>query len=571
MKFTVELMSVHNSAFMLINYDRFMETFFLHNTLFLMSLVFGLFILLLVKNFRSIMKEFRISKRAKFWLFLIFIIAFLLRNAEYSYGIHTDGFVYAESARYIVTRGLFVKDCALGNIESCRLYEQVLFPAGYPYLISLLYLLFGVNTLLASKLSAVLSSLTVILVFLIGYYLFRDEEIGLYSALLLSLAPIDLMFASTGNVRSTVMFFMALTVLFYSIALKKNNTSLWALVAITFSYLIYTRQENLVMGIPLFIGLFLFKYLKLDDLRSKSTLKSMLKMFAIPILILIITQIPVEYWLIFHKIFGTYRIFSPRTFMIEAPRILRDFFIPNTYTRVLGFPQLFNPLASILFFSSVPLLLNRELRNKIIFLWVWFLTYFTVYASFAQYPELAGKLFDYVRFIQVLTLPYSLLAATALSRIRKENKISVHIFMLLVFIIIFFTSNIHVPTTLFRDARAEKPVYQSSYFEAVSMIPNGCTVITSHYLIPTSDVFENNQRRTASIWLIFDETKPLYLEEFKNSECLVYVEDWYCNSPEMFEEAEQCKFLQDNLEVNYLFSVGEGENRINVYNASLNR
>jgi len=150
-------------------YDNFLTNFYLYHTFPIMTIIFSIFIFLLLINSKEIFKGFSKIKK-KYWIFLliIFIFGFWLRNAEYIYGTHTDAFEYAISARHLVEDGIFVRDCSIGNTNNCKLYEQVLYTQGYPYLISLLYIFFGTNTILGSILSAVLSSLTIVLIFLIS-------------------------------------------------------------------------------------------------------------------------------------------------------------------------------------------------------------------------------------------------------------------------------------------------------------------------------------------------------------------------------------------------------------------
>jgi hypothetical protein len=535
-----------------------------------MSGIFLIFLVLVVLNFRTIKNEFNNVKR-KTWivLFLIFLLGFWLRNAEYSYGVHTDGFVYSESAKYIVKEGMFVKDCAVGHPESCRLYEQVLFPAGYPYIISLAYILFGINSLYASVISAILSSLTIVIIFLVGYHLFKNETTGLLVSLIFALTPLDIIFSSTGNVRTTALFFMALTLLFYLIARKKNTVKSWSLVAITFSYLIYVKQENSVLLVPMLLGLFLLGYFRSGDINTEF-IKKAIKKFLLPLILFLVTQIPVQYWIMFHIYYGAEAGFKLQYFTIISQKIVKTFFLPDIYIQNSKYSMLFNPILSVFFIASILLFFKKDIRYKLIFIWSLFLVYFLIYSSFAQSLEQAMYGNDYLRFIQMLVLPYSLIVSVIISGIVERFRIKKEYFLVAILFIIVLTTPISFQTTLFKDSRTKEPIYQSLYFDAVNKTPNNCTIITSHYIIPNSDVFENNNRRTANIWLISNNTEQIFLDEFSEAECLIFFKDWFCKTTDnKIYNNEQCKFLYDNLDLKYLYNITKNNMIITVYNATL--
>lgn len=211
-----------------------------------MLLHFGLWIILLFFNIKHLVSPFKnINKNTWLLLFLIFLLGFYLRNSEYWLGIHTDGYVSQEAAHYWLVQGKFVKGCALDNIHNCKLHQQVLVPAGFPFLISLFSLFFGFHSLNASIISALLSSLTIILTFLIAYLIFQKEDIGLVAALIFSLIPLNILESQSGASRPTGLFFVGLTTFTYLIAVKnKFKFNLWFLVALCISYSIYVRQES---------------------------------------------------------------------------------------------------------------------------------------------------------------------------------------------------------------------------------------------------------------------------------------------------------------------------------------
>jgi len=227
---------------------------------------FSLLIYLFWANIKNLYQEIKkIDKKIWLILLLVFIFGFYLRNSEYWLGPHTDGYVAQEAAHLWLLHGEFVKACALGNHIDCQLFEQVLSPPVFPFIIALVHLIFGINSLNASVISAVLSSLTILLVFLIAYLIFKKEEVGLYAALIFSFIPLNIINSQTGLSRPTGLFFVGLTILFYLLALKNNKFITWLLTAVCLSYSIYVRQESYILLPFLFIFLIIFKWSVFKD------------------------------------------------------------------------------------------------------------------------------------------------------------------------------------------------------------------------------------------------------------------------------------------------------------------
>lgn len=553
------------TVFSWINYPPLLKVLFLENTLILMSLIFSFFILLFFLNLKTISRELKVDKKTLGILLLIFLVGFYLRNAEYHYGIHADGYLYAESAKYIVEKDIFVRGCAVGNLTSCRLYEAVLWGPGYPYLISLLYLSFGMKSILASQLSAILSSLTIIVLYFIAYLLFRNKQIGLYSALIFALIPLDLFFANTGNVRPTALFFISLTILFYLIALRKNTIKSWSLMGISWSFCIYVCRYGSILLPAFILGYFLFK---LNDKNKASDSPKFsfkrLKIFLIPVIIFLISQIPLQYWILSQNsvVFGAATPFSFETFKIMSPIIIKDMFFPTHFTAHVTSVQLFNPLISICFFISLIFILKKNFRKQIIFLWTLFLTFFIIHSAFFQcfgFPEnFCG---DYVRHIQDFNIFYALLAGITIFQIGNKLGLMKEFFIPIVFILIFLTSNISVPTTIFKNAVLDETEPSASYFKAVNMTQNDCLIITSNNLVVTNDIFKDNGRKAIQSTIITAERGEPAIDEIKDNDCVLYFEDFSCKN----YYDENCKFIYEKLNLTYLYSV----DRIKIYNVTL--
>lgn len=541
----------------------FLGKFFLTNMFVIMTLIFSIFLILLILNIKTVKKELKISKKTALILLIIFLFGFFLRNAEYRYGWGLDGFFYPTSAKYLLEQNIFTIGCAIGKIDQCVLYHQPLYPAGYPYLISLLYLFFGVNSLHAMQLSAFLGSLTIILIFYCSRILLKNEEAGLYSALIFTLIPLELYVASTSAVRTTSLFFIGLTMLFYLIALKKDDIKIWGLTAITLSYTIYVRQENIVLLVPMVLGLFLFKYGYKDFLSkiNKRELRKILPVF----FILIVTLVPFLHQIFIYIVSSTpgQPTFSFEYFKVMAPIMFTGMFSPPPPFNIL----LFNPFISGLLFFSIIFLLKRDKRKELLFLWSLFLVYFLIISSYYQTPGFPESFSgDFMRFMQDLNFPYALIAGFTIFQIKeiikKKTKMSRDVIilatLLIILIIYSLTSGIQLPTTMFKDGRLdEDPGYVKvgDLIMAINKTPNDCLIITSQATLVASDILKDNQRSVIDIELIKVDNGRLALQEMEKASCIRFLKDYRCTP----HKDEMCQYIEDILDLTFLFKQGTVE------------
>jgi len=543
--------------------------FFITHTFEYTSIVFFTLIIFLVINFKSILGYFsKIKKWTWITLFLIFLVGFWLRNSEYRYGSGVDGYFYQETAKTLYEKNLFAKGCALGNLDFCRIYHQHLFLSGYPYLITLLFYIFGQYDILAMIISGILSSLTIILIFSIGYLLFSDERVGLYAALISAFFPMDIMISSTATARPTSNFFICLTILFYIIGLKKDSIKFWSLFVATFSYAIHVRQENLILLIPIVLSIFLFGYLNKNQFKNlkkiKLTLKNSFIKFTIPIIVFLILSLPALHWILFGDVHygGSMPDFSFQYFRMKAPAIISNLFTPEIFTN----SYLFNPLTSIFFIYSIQFLFLKEKnRGKILFLWLIFLFYFIVYSSFFDI-ELSS---DYVRTIQPLVIPYSLLSGFSLSKLEKKVNINKNLLLTIFFILLLlflilesirnnhegFSFGVKLRPSLFKDGRLDED-YTGDIIQAINKTPSHSLIFVSQATVPDFDLVRAKERRWIDIDMIFYNFTVAQQEieiAIHENIPIIFIEDYRCK----YEKDEQCKFIYNNFYLVLLHEVNE--------------
>ncbi len=530
----------------------------------ILSIHFLILIIFLFLNLKDIKNQFhKIDKKVWAFLLVIFLFGFSLRSESFhsSYvAYYHGGYPFEEYALWLQKTGRMYSHCNFGSYEECFDYEPTNAPPGYPFLIMLSYSIFGFNTLYANYISDLCSSLTIILVFLISYLLTKREEIGLYSAILYAMVPLSIFHASIPNARSVSVFFIALAVLAYLISLKTNKLKSWILFVILFSYSVYIRQENLIMLIVFILGLFIFNFFK--DKKIKNIYTSLGKLFSI-IVIFVLLQLFVQS-LIIYKPIGLREI-EPfwgneiRYFVSYIPSgILKNGAVLfNQYPpEIIEMNAiLYNPVVTILFLIGIILLIKSDFRKEKLFIIAWFLVYFLLF-SFIYYCEFDMELCSaYLRNSLQFQLPYVILASFALFKIRKSLRVDKNLFILAILIMVFVTSGLHMPTTLFKDSRF---LGLEEFVAALKRTPDNCTIISPLLFTARSDVIKNNHRISIQIYR-FEEYFDI--DKIGKDACIVFLRDE--NLEDVY--SGDYAYIENTFNLKFLFREGS----IEVYNATL--
>ncbi len=536
---------------------------------------FVLMVVLFVLNFKYLIKEFKkINKKVLLILLIIFLFGSYLRNSEYWLGTHTDGYVAQESAKMWILHGEHFKSCGLGNQIECEIPEQVLAPPGFPLLIVIAHLIFGLNSLNASVISAVLSSLIIILVFLNSWLLFKNEKIGLISAFIFSVIPINIINSQTGLSRPVGLFFVSICVLFYLLALKHKKYSLWFAVVVFLSYAIYVRQESYAL-LPVFLLFFvIFNWRKIKNFKE-IYLEYYLKFIEIS-LIFFILQLHVLRWLLFNNPYNSYGhggffALHYSGILIQGKALFLQLF--NNW----GDFYHYNFIFSFFFLFGFFILLVKFKKNNFFILSI-FGIYFLVYSLMFDGGMALGKYVltgDYMRRSIMFDLSYSIVSGYGLFFIfslflKGKNFLSnIFIFFILLHLLFLFQfifntdinnlKLIYLPNSLFKDSRADKEGDKTlihpnnEYWNIIKNTPNNCMVVSSQYLLVTSDYFKNNNRKTAQIDLINHQTQDKYLKVFKESKCIIYISDYRCRHSDDFG----CLFIDRYFENEPLYKIND--------------
>jgi len=140
--------------------------------------------------------------------------------------------------------------CNEGRIEygeySCYRLEYNKEPNGWPYILSVVFRLFGVHELAAFLTTNLSYGLSVLTVFFIGYLLFKSLLAGIYAALILALTPEFMIWSNTTAVEPSAAFFPALAILCTFIFIKNRETKSLFLAVVMSAFAVQFRPESLM-------------------------------------------------------------------------------------------------------------------------------------------------------------------------------------------------------------------------------------------------------------------------------------------------------------------------------------
>lgn len=230
---------------------------------YLLEVNFFLIVIAFILNFKYIKAIFTRFERKT--LILLTLIAVLGVSAVFIrpkiHRIYYDEDIYCSIAQCIAHHKRAVM-CNEGYYENNELTvfaeEYNKQPASYPYLLSIIFRIFGTNELYAFIYNNLIYGLTAIVIFLIVHMLFDDIFAGLAASLCYVLIPVNLQWFNTCAVEPSTTFFAGLTILTALIYIRnKKPVNLFlftTIAAFAFSF----RPESFL--IILVVGLiFLFK------------------------------------------------------------------------------------------------------------------------------------------------------------------------------------------------------------------------------------------------------------------------------------------------------------------------
>lgn len=458
-----------------------------------------LFIIIFFLNINLVIKQFRrIKKRTWMYLGIIFLAGFVLRFFIFPHAhlMYIDEPWYIETAKNINQRMEPVWCQYVGpGEENCSLTPKA---PGWPFLISILFLLGGTYHSVF-YLSSMIGSLSIILMFLLTFLIFRQEKTALWSALLLAFVPIHIIWSNSVETNNASLFFVLLTMTFFFIYIHRRDTRIIPLVILGYIFAFLVRPENALLAFIIMLGYTIL-------LRKK-----LLEYYPLIVLGLIGLIIIIEAYFL--------RIFRFAYLTIDL-----------YYLNLLDFIKVvsFNYIFLIIF------LIGYHKRLELKYVISVFLIFFMIYLPL--YSETRMALTPLAFLI--------ILAASSLERIRKyfgsySLKVPagclVAAIMLIIFSFFFFSFH-----GRFIERNEQNILETISVPKAASVVPDDCYIImewptimnavSDHKVIPTSHAL-------------------LFPASIDGVRCLYYFHDGACSEPSISDSVKysfRCeKMLED--------------------------
>jgi hypothetical protein len=119
-------------------------------------------------------------------------------------------------------------------------------PNGWPYILSVVFRLFGVHELAAFLTNNLVYALTIVTTFFIGYLLFNSSGVGLFSALIFALMPECMIWSNTTAVEPSAALFPGMALVCSLIAIRSKEIKSLFLLAVVAAFAIQFRPESIM-------------------------------------------------------------------------------------------------------------------------------------------------------------------------------------------------------------------------------------------------------------------------------------------------------------------------------------
>ncbi|MBU1849816.1 MAG: glycosyltransferase family 39 protein, partial [Nanoarchaeota archaeon] len=217
----------------------------------LLLTIFGLLTnsLIKVKNY------FKIRKITRTVLILIFFLALSLRLFFMPhYHLFTpDDYWLMEQGKNFLTQGKAeICSYSTNGEEVCSLIKST----GYPTILAINFLTFGINNYYAMYFTAIISSFLVVIIFYLSYLIFNSERAALFSALVLSFDKLNLYLSSHVENMNPAIIFLSLSMIFFILYFRNKDLKTHLLAISLFSISMFIRIEYalfLILLVPLYL------------------------------------------------------------------------------------------------------------------------------------------------------------------------------------------------------------------------------------------------------------------------------------------------------------------------------
>lgn len=493
--------------------------------IFLLSLNLALFAFLFLFNFNKLRDELgKIRNYVWLLLFIIFLTGLFLRippNMAHIY--YEDETHNMEAAKNILLRGE-QKLCYFVGLDEQYCYLHNLTGTwGFPFLMSVIFLFFGISSFAVFYTSLLLSALSIFLIFGVCLLMFRNEEIGLWSALLLALNPVHICWSATAKSYVTSIFFVLFTLLLLMLYLKGRNKGMLYLSMLTLAFTINLRGENILLLLVFGIMFLVF------EKNLKKTIIN--KHFLFSVIILAILLIP-YFSAMSNAVQSSYLFASTLESIMSSVENLGKTWLEWSFIHL--FSSRFIP-ATLSLFAVLSLIFIRKNKKEILFLIFWFFVFYSfimVVQSYFFYGKTWRFEIPHPANLLICYIPLTILSSYGLSKIISHAKRYVTIkilYLIFVLLIVFsFYPNVTETLNIFNDTPWHYRVFETRIHQIASRdIENGCYLITEFPSVFNSRT-DIKTIKTKYAYLNYDKIENI----INSTNCVFALEDMFYLEPE---------------------------------------
>jgi len=473
---------------------------------FLLSLMFVSIISLTLFNHKEILKIFKkINNKTWFLLFLVFVVSCYIRffRVPHVHRWYDDEFQYMLIAKHITLQ--FQSKTCSGICHTPRTLAL-----GFPFILAIPFFLFRIDSMIAINTTVVLSVLTIPLIFLISYLIFKNEEISLYASLLFSMVPSIGLWSTTTEPNVPSVFFLALSLFYFLSYFHNQKFKILVLAVITLAFTMYMRHENILILPILF---FMFLVLDVDRERFRS-----MKFWMLSIIFLALISIDVIQFLT-----------STETGLFVISTVLRNF---NEWFLPFMLGEYHSTIFSLLIL--IGLIFSKKDKSLLIMI-IWLIPWF-ILCLFN--PD--GEEHRLNRFAVPVYITLSLIGGFgffSLTRLIENNLLKIFILLIVIFFLFssFFSYvESHTPQEFIIETKLS--------LMAKEKIPKNCYVIAAY---PSVISATTDLKTIMTEQFVHTDTIE---ESFYESDCILFFKDIHCEV-DLFGFKEDCNFVLNNYEL----------------------
>lgn len=213
----------------------------------------GLLSFFLILCFPEMKEQFKgIKRRTWMILILILIIGLIMAiSLPKMHFFYTKEYSQLQVAKNILLQGK-AETCEYldYNLIECQNYKG---PLGVPLIFALSFSIFGISNYVAINTVAFFGGLSIILMFLFCYLLFRNETLALFSAFILTFSPLYSFFSSTANNYIIGNLFILLTLIGFFTYIKNRNLKILLFSVISLAFVLQLSEVFIFFPVLIFL------------------------------------------------------------------------------------------------------------------------------------------------------------------------------------------------------------------------------------------------------------------------------------------------------------------------------